>query len=99
MFVHHVFFWLSPGADRGQLIEGLRALATLDLFRQVHIGIPADTHRDVVERSYAVSWMVFFDSAADQEKYQSHPMHLKFVADCKHLWQKVVVFDSVPAGA
>jgi hypothetical protein len=97
MFVHHVFFWLRPGADRQQLIEGLRVLAKLDLIKQAHIGIPADTHRDVVERSYGVSWLLHFDSAADQDVYQDHAMHHKFIADCKHLWEKVVVYDSVKA--
>jgi hypothetical protein len=60
-----------------------------------HIGKPADTNRDVIDRSYAVSWMLVFDNAADQASYQTDPVHLKFIADCSMLWNKVVVYDSV----
>jgi hypothetical protein len=98
MFVHHVFFWLRPGADRQQLIDGLKKMTGLELFRQWHIGVPADTHRDVVERTYGVSWMVMFASAEDEAAYQDHPEHHQFIADCKHLWEKVVVYDVVDAG-
>jgi hypothetical protein len=98
MFIHHVFFWLKSGsteADRSELIKGLQAMTSLDLFKQWHIGVPADTHRDVVERSYGVSWMVLFESAADEAIYQDHPEHHHFIATCKHLWEKVVVYDAV----
>ncbi|MEC7471585.1 MAG: Dabb family protein, partial [Pseudomonadota bacterium] len=29
--------------------------------------------------------------------YQTHPLHVKFVEQCSHLWSKVVVYDSVSA--
>jgi hypothetical protein len=61
-----------------------------------HIGVPASTEeRDVVDHSYSVSYMAFFDSKEDQDIYQTHPIHLKFVEDNSHLWKKVVVYDSV----
>jgi hypothetical protein len=28
-----------------------------------------------------------------QRAYQEHPIHQKFVADCSHLWERVVVYD------
>ncbi|HEU0111987.1 MAG TPA: Dabb family protein, partial [Flavisolibacter sp.] len=28
-----------------------------------------------------------------QKTYQDHPIHKKFVEDCSHLWEKVVVYD------
>jgi len=98
VFIHHVFFWLkNPESkeDKTALIEGLKKLASCKTIKQFHIGEPADTYRSVVERSYAVSWMVFFDNPADQEDYQTDPIHLKFVEECSHLWTKVVVHDSV----
>jgi hypothetical protein len=49
----------------------------------------------VIETSYAVSWLVFFDNAADQASYQTDPIHLKFVEECSALWVKVIVYDSV----
>jgi hypothetical protein len=59
------------------------------------IGEPAPTSRDVIDKSYAVSWMLMFDNLEDEEVYQHHPLHLKFVEECSHLWSRVVVYDSV----
>ncbi len=60
-----------------------------------HIGKPADTSRDVIERTYAISWLLLFDNKADQESCQEDPIHEKFVAECSQLWCKVIVYDSV----
>lgn len=98
MFVHHVYFWLkSPGnaGDTAKLIEGLRKLSKVATIKMFHIGTPAATNRDVIDRSYAASWLAVFDNAADQESYQSDPIHLKFVEECSALWTKVIVYDSV----
>jgi hypothetical protein len=95
MFVHHVFFWLRPDADRAELIAGLRQLATVEHIQQHQIGVPADTHRPVVERSYGVSWLLIFEAAEAEAAYQTHPKHLQFIAECQHLWERVVVYDSV----
>ena len=99
IFVHHVFFYLKHHntSNVQTLVEGLQKLSDAPMIRQFHIGVPADTYRDVVERSYSVSWLVFFDNAADQENYQTDPIHLKFIEECSHLWNKVVVYDSVNA--
>ena len=100
MFVHHVYFWLkNPESkeDRQALIKGLRDLSKIDYIKLSHIGVPADTNRDVVERTYAVSWLLFFKNKEDQDRYQSDPIHLKFIDTCKHLWEKVVVYDTVDA--
>lgn len=98
LFVHHVYFWLkNPGsqADKAKLLEGLEKLAKVPTIRMVHIGSPAPTTRSVIERSYAVSWLCFFDNLEEEEIYQKHPIHLKFVEDYSHLWEKVIVYDSV----
>ena len=99
-FVHHVFFRLknpSSSEDRTALVAGLKALAVPDLITGHHIGIPAGTSRDVVDNAYAVSWLVIFATAADQDAYQTHPIHLEFVKTCSHLWEKVTVYDSIGA--
>lgn len=98
VFLHHVFFWLSNAGsetDRELLVKGLEKLSAVKTIRNFHIGKPADTNRDVIERGYAVSWFVQFDNLADQAGYQTDPIHLRFVEECKHLWSKVTVFDSV----
>ncbi|PZQ58933.1 MAG: stress responsive alpha-beta barrel domain-containing protein [Sphingomonas taxi] len=97
--LHHVFFWLKDPAsttDRDRLVAGLRTLAAVPVVRALHIGVPADTEaRDVVDGSYQVSELMFFDSVADQKTYQDHPIHKAFVAECETLWRKVVVYDTL----
>jgi len=97
-FIHHVYFWLkNPGdqQDQAYLVEGLRKLSAVGTIRQFHIGQPAATDRGVIDTSYAVSWLVIFDTDADQASYQTDPIHLRFVEECSALWSKVVVYDSV----
>ena len=100
-FIHHVFFWLkNPESqeDKQKLIAGLQKLTKAKTIESAHIGVPANTNRDVIERSYQVSWLLVFKNDADQEVYQTDPIHLKFIEECSMLWEKVVVYDSVQAG-
>jgi hypothetical protein len=97
-FIHHVYFWLKNAGskeDKAKLVEGLQKLSKVATIKTFHIGQPANTNRDVIENSYAISWFTLFDNAADQESYQTDPIHLKFVEECSHLWSKVIVYDSV----
>jgi hypothetical protein len=95
--VHHVFFWLknpSSKEDLEKLLAGVRSLRKIKTVRQLYVGVPASTEkRDVVENSYHVSELMFFDDLAGQKVYQDDPIHQKFIADCSHLWDKVVVYD------
>ena len=97
--VHHVYFWLKEPkneAHKKQLIKALNDLLKVETIKMSHIGYPAGTEsRDVVDHSYSVSYMVLFDDRAGQDAYQVHPIHTKFVEDNQHLWNKVVVYDSI----
>jgi hypothetical protein len=99
--VHHVFFWLkNPESkeDLARLLEGLRTLAKIESVRGTHFGVPASTEkRDVVDNSYSASEILLFDDTAGQKIYQDHPIHKQFVADCSHLWERVVVYDAISA--
>ena len=99
--IHHVFFWLknpSSKEDLTKLIEGLQTLKKIETVRKIHIGVPASTeHRTVVDASFSASELLFFDDLAGQKTYQDHPIHLKFIENCSHLWGKVIVYDSVDA--
>jgi len=100
MFIHHVYFWLKNSGnkeDKAKLIEGLKKLSKVKTIKNFYIGQPAATRREVIDSSYDVSWLLFFDNATDQDSYQTDPIHLKFVDECKHLWNKVVVYDSISA--
>lgn len=97
--LHHVFFWLkNPDSeeDRSKLIEGLRTLAGIETIKALHIGVLASTEkREVVDTSWQVSELMFFDDAAGQKVYQDHPIHQAFVKNYSHLWSKVVVYDAM----
>ena len=99
MVVHHVFFWLNnpeSAAHRDMLVEGLKTLARIPVIRELHVGVLASTEkRDVVDTSWQVSELMFFDNVADQAVYQQHPVHLEFVKNYSHLWTKVVVYDAM----
>lgn len=98
MFIHHVYFWLKrPNSkeDRAKLIEGLTTLSNVGTIEMFHIGQPAPTNRDVIDRTYAISWLLLFKDKEAQDSYQTDPIHLDFVKNYSHLWSRVVVYDSV----
>jgi len=95
--IHHVFFWLKkPGSatDRQLLIEGLKTLSGIKEVKKLLIGTPAGTEqRGVVDNSYDVSELMYFDNIEGQNAYQVHSIHKAFVEKYSHLWEKVVVYD------
>jgi hypothetical protein len=97
--VHNVYFWLKnpdSKADRDALVAGLNTLKTIPSVKELHIGLPANTEkRDVVDNSFSVSELMYFDSVEGQNAYQVHPVHNAFVEKFAHLWEKVVVHDSI----
>ena len=98
IFVHHVFFWLKEPKNsdsRAQFEKGLRELIKVPQIQSSHIATPVESAREVVDDSFTYSFMTFFKNNEDQEIYQTHPIHLKFIEDCQHLWEKVIVYDSM----
>ncbi|GAC1599459.1 MAG: hypothetical protein NVS3B25_26390 [Hymenobacter sp.] len=98
LFVHHVLFYTPASAseaDRARLLEGLHALRGIPSIYLAHIGTPAATTRAVIERTYTYSWLCLFRSAADEERYQQHPIHDEFRRQCAPYWEKVVIYDAV----
>ncbi len=96
-FIHHVFFWLKePVTDdiSAKFEAALRELVTIETIVGYHLGKPAATNREVIDSSYTYSLLTTFKNKADQDIYQSHPKHLKFIEDCDDLWERVVVYDS-----
>jgi len=98
VFVHHVFFWLKEPKNQKaneQFVKGIRDLVKVPQIQSYHIGTPVESSRDVVDDSFTYSYMAFFKSKEDQNIYQTHPIHLKFIEDCQHLWEKVIVYDAM----
>jgi hypothetical protein len=100
MFIHHVFFWLeNPKSEKDQrdLVNGLHKLRTVPGLIQSHIGVPAPANREVIDSSYNISWLTVFATQEEEAVYQQHPVHLEFIENCKHLWKRVLVYDSLNA--
>lgn len=95
MFVHHVFFWLKEGASKEELRKGAEELGEIDLVRKIYVGEAVPSPREVVDDSFSLSLLLFFDNKADQDAYQVHPDHDKFIEKCGHLWQRVQVYDAM----
>jgi hypothetical protein len=92
---HQVYFWLKNPEDRQKLIDGVNTLKKIKTVRQIHIGIVAGTEkRDVIDTSWGVSLLLFFDDIAGEAIYQTDPIHLDFVKNYSSLWNKVVIYDA-----
>jgi hypothetical protein len=86
----------SSTEDRDQLVTGLKTLAGIPLIKELYVGILANTEkRDVVDASWQVSELMFFNDLQSQASYQQHQIHLDFVKNYSHLWEKVVVYDTI----
>jgi len=97
-FVHTVFFWLKNPEDQASRAKFERSLTTFinnsKFIRTKHLGVPASTNRDVIDRSYTYCLSLTFSSKADQDKYQAEDLHLVFIKESESLWKKVLVYDS-----
>jgi len=56
--------------DKQQLICGLKTLEVISTIRQIHIGVIASAaQREVVDTSWSISELMFFDDEAGQKIY------------------------------
>jgi len=99
--VHHALFWLkNPNSkeDRDKLVAGVKTLAKIKTVKELRVGVVASTEkREVVDNSWGVSELMFFDDLEGQASYQTDPIHLEFIKNCEHLWEKVIVYDAIEA--
>lgn len=96
-FAHQVYFWLkNPQSeqDKARMIAGIKALTAIKTIKSYHLGWPVASPREVVDDSFTISWLTIFEDQAGMEAYQVDPLHLKFVEEHKHLWGKLIVYDS-----
>lgn len=97
MFLHSVYFWLSnpeSADDRAALQAGVESLRGISAIQTAYVGVPAQTRRPVIDHSYDLSLVLVFADKAAHDAYQDHPVHLEFVAECKHLWSQVKIYDA-----
>jgi hypothetical protein len=98
MLSHDVFFTLKDKTPANQ--QAL--VAACQKYLKNHAGIvffsagvlATDLTRDVNDLGFDVALHIVFKTKADQDRYQTHPQHLKFIEENQKLWAKVRVFDS-----
>jgi len=97
MFVHVVNFWLKKGLSKEDIAlfeAGVQSLGTVETVIQFNVGKPAGTDRPVIDRSYDYCLLTVFNDEAGHDFYQVAPIHLEFIKNCAHLWDKVLIYDS-----
>ncbi|HYO10025.1 MAG TPA: Dabb family protein [Tepidisphaeraceae bacterium] len=97
MFIHTVYFWLTPAATdeirQKLLTDCANLLGKIPSARHVWVGRPAMTPREVVDNTYDVGLCTVFDDAAGHDEYQVHPLHKEFIARNKEYWKRVQIYD------
>jgi hypothetical protein len=49
----------------------------------------------VVDNSFTYFYLMLFPDLEAQNAYQTDPTHLLFIEEASHLWDRVLVYDSV----
>lgn len=95
--IHQVYFWLHDPANSQEFLkDAVPMLGRCQTVAQLIAGVPAPTaKREVVDHSFHVSCTLFFDSLADQNNYQSDPLHLEFIDRYSKMWKSVKVYDVI----
>ena len=98
MLIHTVIFWLKENLDeddRSQFFQGVEKLGDIQSVEHNFIGSPANTaKRPVVDDTYDCALTVVLKDLKDHDSYQVDPIHLNFIKECSHLWEKVQIFDA-----
>jgi hypothetical protein len=99
MLAHMVYFTLvdKSAAARQRLLEACRTYLT------GHPGevffacgtVCDELDREVNDRDFDVALHIVFRTKEEQDIYQEAPRHKQFIAEQKHNWARVRVFDSV----
>lgn len=98
---HTVYFWLKPEAPAGTadaMVAFYRSSVTqLPGVVSVMVGAPRRdaTPRDVVDASYTLGVTTVFATAADEDVWQTHPVHADFIARFSPHFAKVQVYDTL----
>ena len=96
-FYHVVYFWLKEPneANKKTFLSYVKEYTSaIDVIQDAFIGTPAATDRPVIDNTYTYSIVLAFNSKKDQDIYQEHPVHLRFVEKAQNMWSKVQVYDS-----
>lgn len=100
---HMVFFTLAEdtSANRETLVAACQKYLS-DHEGTVYFSagsINEELDREVNDKDFDVALHLVFESRKAHDTYQTHPRHLQFIDENKHLWSAVRVFDSNVASA
>ena len=99
-FAHMVYFTLKDTSDAAcdALISACKKyLSDHEGTVFFAAGRIAGTNRDVVDKNYQVGLQLVFQDRAAHDAYQVAPQHDAFIAEQKHNWEQVRVFDTILA--
>ena len=98
--LHVVFFWLKEPDNkqhRPQFETAIKKLIqTNPQAIANHLGCPAASEkREVVDNSFTYCYTMSFPDLEAQNTYQTDPTHNLFIEEAAHLWERVIVHDSI----
>lgn len=97
--IHLVHFYLKDenkdSETRAQFEKALAAVCEIPVATSSNWGVPAKVaERPVVDSAWDYNLVSYFNDISDHDAYQAHEVHVAFINDNKHLWEKVLVIDS-----
>ena len=98
MFIHTVYFWLRKDLteeQRNEFKEGVDSLKQIPSTTATYTGVPADTDRPVIDRTYDVALTVVLANKAAHDAYQDDPIHQDFIKRFADYWIQVRIYDAV----
>jgi hypothetical protein len=96
MITHVVVFWTDKpyGSNREALLQGAKKLAEIPGVLNLRTGVPVPSPRAVVDDGFAVGLSMDFETQAQADVYQNHPLHHEFIESCvKPYAKRLVVYD------
>ena len=98
MLIHTVIFWLKkdlPHEDLALFEQELCSLEKISTVEQLFIGRPsATTKRPVIDDTYDFCLTVALKDLTAHDVYQEDPLHLAFIENCSHMWDRVKIYDA-----
>ena len=94
---HVVVVWLNDGLNDeaiSEIINKTHILSDIAAVRELQIGRPIASERDIVDDSFTFAISVTFENAADMKVYAVDKSHLNYVKTVlKPALKKIVIYD------
>ena len=98
MLIHTVIFWLRKDLTHEDLAlfeQELCLLEKISTVEQLFIGRPSATaKRPVIDDTYDFCLTVALKNLAAHDVCQEDPLHLAFIENCSHMWERVKIYDA-----